>query len=84
MFHNFFITPDVKEHTSVKRKLAIPTETPITLAKEMIDITTLAADKQLKSCQYNQKQQCIYSAFTHYFSFLNLWVKLVFDFIGFI
>ena len=37
-----------------------PAGAPVTLAKQIIDTTPLVADKQLKSCQYNQKQQWIY------------------------
>ena len=40
--------PVVKENTRVKLALAIPAETPITFAKEMIDTPPLVADKSNK------------------------------------
>ena len=48
IFNNFFIIPVVKENTRVKLALAIPTGTPITLAKEIMDTPTLVADKTIK------------------------------------
>ena len=44
IFNNFFIIPIVKENTKVKLVLPIPTETPITFAKEMINIPPLVED----------------------------------------
>ena len=38
----------VKENTRLKLALAIPTGTPITLAKEIIDITPLVVGKTIK------------------------------------
>ena len=48
ILNNFFIIPVVKENTRVKLALAIPTGTPITLAKEIMDTPTLVADKTIK------------------------------------
>ena len=69
--NNSITIPVVKENTRLKLALAIPIGTPITLVKEIILIPPLI--KQLKSCQINQKQQCIYLVFTNYFflEFLN-------------
>ena len=57
-FNSFFIISVVKENTRVKDALAIPAGIPITLVKEIISPDF--ANKKLESCQYNQKQQCIY------------------------
>ena len=59
-FPYLFIIPVVKENIKVKLALAIPAGIPITLVKEIILIPPIAADKTIKSYQYNQKQQCIY------------------------
>ena len=40
----FFIIPVAKENTRVKLTLAIPAGTPITFAKEIIDIPPLVAE----------------------------------------
>ena len=42
---------------------AIPTETPVTLAKEIIDIPPLVGNKTVRVCRNNQRQQCIYLVF---------------------
>ena len=55
--------PVVKENIKVKLARAIYAGIPVTLVKEIILIPPLVADKQLKSCQYNQKQQCNYLVF---------------------
>ena len=44
----FFIIPVVKENTRLKLALAIPTGAAIILAKEIIDIPPLVADKTIK------------------------------------
>ena len=49
MLNNFFIIPVVKENTILKLAFAIPTGTPTTLAKEIIDIPPLAAGKTIKA-----------------------------------
>ena len=46
IFHSFFIIPVVKENARVK--LALATETPITLVKEITVIPPLVADKTIK------------------------------------
>ena len=46
--NSFFIIPVVKENTRVKLALPIPTGTPITLVKEIIDNPPLVADKTIK------------------------------------
>ena len=56
----FPLFPVVKENTGVKLALASPAEIPITLVKKQYLFLHLLQIKQLKSCQYNQKQQCIY------------------------
>ena len=48
IFNNFFITPAVKENTRLKLALDIPTGAPIILAKEIIDIPPLVADKTVR------------------------------------
>ena len=55
IFNNFFITSVAKENTRVKDALANPAGTPITLVKKYLSLQMLQI-KQLKSCQYNQKQ----------------------------
>ena len=45
----FFIIPAVKENRRVKLALTSPAGTPITLAKEIIFIPPLVADKTLKA-----------------------------------
>ena len=42
---------------------AIPTETPVTFAKEIIDIPPLVGNKTVRFCRNNQRQQCIYLVF---------------------
>ena len=44
-FNNFSIILVVKENTRLKLAFAIPTGAPIILAKEIIDIPPLVADK---------------------------------------
>ena len=51
-----FMIPAVKGNARLKLALNIPTGASITVVKEIID-TLLVADKQLKSCQNNQRQQ---------------------------
>ena len=46
IINDFFIIPVVKPITRLNLALAIPTGTPIKLAKEMVDIPTLVADKK--------------------------------------
>ena len=65
-FNHFFIIPVVKENTRVKEALVNPAGIPTTFAKEIILI-----QKQLKSCQYNQRQQCIYLVFYSLFFLLG-------------
>ena len=50
VFNTFFIIPAVRENTGAKLALGIPAETPITLAKEIIDSPPLFADKTVKAC----------------------------------
>ena len=69
--NSFFIIPVVTENTKVKLALAIPAGTPITLAKEIIDTPHLLQIKKLKSCQNNQKEQCIRQVFDSLFFFFN-------------
>ena len=59
IFNSFFIIPVANKNIRLKLALAIPTGTPITLAKEIILIPPLVADKTIKVLQNNQKQQCI-------------------------
>ena len=47
IFNTFSIIPVVKENTRVKLAFAIPGGTPITLAKETIDIHPLVPDKTI-------------------------------------
>ena len=49
--------PAVREKNKVRLVLAIPTVAPTTLVKEIINTPPLAALKQLKLGQDNQKQQ---------------------------
>ena len=58
VFNTFFIIPAVRENTGAKLALGIPAETPITLAKEIIDSPHFLQIKPLKPGQNNQKQQC--------------------------
>ena len=62
IFDIFFIIPTVKENTRLKLAFAIPAGAPIILAKEIIDIPPIVANKtlELKSCKNNQKQQFFY------------------------
>ena len=46
-FNSFFIIPLVKENTEVRFALITPAEIPITFVKEIILITSLAADKTI-------------------------------------
>ena len=48
MLNNFFIIPLVYENARVKLVLAIPVGAPITVAKEIIDITSLVVHKAVK------------------------------------
>ena len=47
-FSNFLIIPVVKEKIKVKIVLAIPTEAPITVVKEIIDTPPLVAERTIK------------------------------------
>ena len=49
IFKAFFIISVVKENMRVKLALAIRAGTPITLAKEIIDIPLLVTDKTIKA-----------------------------------
>ena len=49
VFYDFSIIPVVKENAKLKRVLAIPTGTPITLAIEAIETPPLVADKTIKA-----------------------------------
>ena len=53
----------VKENARLKLALNIPTGAPITVIKEIIDTPPLVADKKLKFCQNNQRQESIYLVF---------------------
>ena len=44
----FLIIPEVKEKIKVKLPVATPTWTPITVVEEIIDTSTLIADKTIK------------------------------------
>ena len=48
LFKSLFRITVVKERTRVKPSLAIPTKSPITIEKEMIDILPIVADKTIK------------------------------------
>ena len=48
VFSSFFTIPTVIENATLKLGLAIPTDAPITLAKEAIDTPILVADKAIK------------------------------------
>ena len=47
-YFQFFSIPVVKESIKLKLALAIPTGAPIILAKEIIDIPPLVADKTIR------------------------------------
>ena len=49
IFSSFFVIPVVKQNAKVKLVVANPTGTQITLAKEIIDIPSLVADKKIKA-----------------------------------
>ena len=46
---SFFIILAVRENTWVKLAIAIPAGAPITFAKEIIDTSSLVADKVIKT-----------------------------------
>ena len=48
VFNNFFITPVVIENAKLKLAIAIPKDTPLTVANYAIDIPPLAVDKTIK------------------------------------
>ena len=48
-----------KEKAKLKLTLAIHTESPIMLEKQIIDTSPLVADKKVKLCQNNQRYQWI-------------------------
>ena len=50
----------VKENTRIKLALAIPTGFLIILAKEVIHISPLVADKTISVLTNNQKEKCVY------------------------
>ena len=73
-FNNSCFFPVAKENIKVKLALANPAGIPITLVKEIILIHLLVAVKQIKPCQYNQKQLSIYLAYyslSFFLGFLN-------------
>ena len=45
---NFLVIPVVKEKIKVELSLAIPTGAPITVVKEIIDTTSLVAERTVK------------------------------------
>ena len=53
----FFTIPVARENTRVKLALAVPAVAPITLAKEIIDTLSLAADKTIRALS-NQLEPC--------------------------
>ena len=48
IFNSFFIIPVVKENIKLKLALGIPTGTPKSLVKEIIDIPPFVADKTVQ------------------------------------
>ena len=55
MFSNFLLIPVNKENIKVKLVLTIPTDVPITLVNEIIDVPLVVALKIIKICPCNQK-----------------------------
>ena len=77
--------PVAKKNTRLKLALAISVRAPIILTKEIIDIAPLFADKTIKFLSKIIKSSNVFTKFfSHYFSFLNFCIKIVFDFIDFI
>ena len=48
VFNNFFTVPVVIENTRLKLRLAIPTDAPITVANDAIEMLPLVVDKIIK------------------------------------
>ena len=62
VFNNFFTVPVEIENERLTFALAVPTDTPITVANDAIEILPLVADKKLKIYQNSQRKQYIYLA----------------------
>ena len=56
MLNNFFIIFVARENKRLKLAFAIPTGTPITIVKSIIDIPPLAAEKKIKALSNNQRK----------------------------
>ena len=56
----FFIIPVEIENARLKLALTIPTGAPITVANDATETLPVVIEKQLMTCQNNQKKQYIY------------------------
>ena len=60
VFNNFYTIPVDNDNVRLKLALAIPTDVPITVANDAIEMLSLAVDKTIKNFnQNNQKNQTI-------------------------
>ena len=65
VFSSFFASPGHNENVRLRLALAIPTDIPITVANNAIEMLPFVPDKQLETYQNNQRGDIFAKSFTH-------------------